>query len=78
MFSTIRESNDLPVNAIFTEEDIPNYHSMPSWVQMCKNKQKIDAIVNSYGYSEYKIGNFKIFTDIILAFLSGCAIILAL
>ena len=52
VFSAIRESNDLPVNAIFTEEDIPNYHSMPSMeCQMCKNKQKIDAIVNSYGYS---------------------------
>lgn len=52
VFSAIRESNDLPVNAIFTEEDIPKYNSMPAMeCQMCKNKQKIDAIVNSYGYS---------------------------
>ncbi|HBT65476.1 MAG TPA: orotate phosphoribosyltransferase [Ruminococcaceae bacterium] len=52
VFSAIRESNGLSVNAIFTEEDIPHYHTMPSMeCSMCKNKQKIDAIVNSYGYS---------------------------
>ncbi|MDD2418632.1 MAG: orotate phosphoribosyltransferase [Oscillospiraceae bacterium] len=53
VFSAIRESHDLPVNAIFTEEDIPEYNSMPTMeCKMCKNKRKIDAIVNSYGYSK--------------------------
>ncbi|MDD2362581.1 MAG: orotate phosphoribosyltransferase [Oscillospiraceae bacterium] len=53
VFSAIRESNGLPVNAIFTEDDIPDYNSMPTMeCTMCKNKRKIDAIVNSFGYSK--------------------------
>lgn len=53
LFSAIRESNSLPVNAIFTEKDIPHYQTYLSMdCEMCKNKQKIDAIVNSYGYSK--------------------------
>lgn len=52
LFSAIRESNGLTVNTIFTKGDIPGYKSMLSTdCEMCKNKQKIDAIVNSYGYS---------------------------
>lgn len=53
LFSAIQESNGLPVNTIFTGEDIPHYQSYPSIdCEMCKNKQKIDAIVNSFGYSK--------------------------
>ncbi|MDD3692648.1 MAG: orotate phosphoribosyltransferase [Oscillospiraceae bacterium] len=52
VFSAIRESNGIQVNALFTEEDIPQYTTMKSMeCSMCKAGQKIDAIVNSYGYS---------------------------
>lgn len=52
LFSAIQTANGLPVNAIFTDADIPHYHSSPTMeCEMCKNKQKIDAIINSYGYS---------------------------
>lgn len=53
LFSAIRECDGIPVNAIFTEEDIPHYRTYFSVdCEMCKNNQKIDAIVNSYGYSK--------------------------
>lgn len=53
MFSAAREAAGLPVNAIFTEEDIPGYLTSPSTdCEQCKRKQKIDAIINSYGYSK--------------------------
>ena len=53
VFSAAREAAGLPVNAIFTEEDIPGYLTSPSTdCEQCKRKQKIDAIINSYGYSK--------------------------
>lgn len=52
LFSAIGESDGFKVNTIFTQDDIPNYKSMLSTdCQMCREKRKIDAIVNSYGYS---------------------------
>lgn len=43
----------IPVNAIFTSKDIPNYSFYePSKCPLCAKGQKLDAIVNSYGYSE--------------------------
>ncbi|MBU5426290.1 hypothetical protein KQI41_07655 [Tissierella pigra] len=40
------------INAIFSTDDIPNYEvSKPSECKMCKDKQKIDAIVNHDGYT---------------------------
>lgn len=53
LFSAIRECDGVPVNAIFTDEDLPHYHTYLSVdCEMCKNKQKLDAIVNSFGYSK--------------------------
>ena len=53
VFSAIRESNGLPVHAIFTQDDIPHYETFsPAECSLCKSKQKIDALVNSYGYSK--------------------------
>lgn len=53
IFSAIDESNDLPVNAIFTLEDLPHYHTyLSTECDQCRAGQKIDAIVNSYGYSK--------------------------
>jgi orotate phosphoribosyltransferase len=52
LFSAVHQSDGIKVNTIFTQDDIPNYKSMLSTdCQMCKKRQKIDAIVNSYGYS---------------------------
>lgn len=53
IFSATREVNGIPVNAIFTEDDIPSYITYnPSKCELCQKKQKIDALVNSYGYSK--------------------------
>ena len=53
IFSAIGESNGIPVNAIFTKEDLPHYEtSLSTECALCKSGQKIDAIVNSYGYSK--------------------------
>jgi len=53
IFSAAREIYGEPVHSIFSDADLPNYqtynaHECP----FCKNNQKIDAIVNGYGYSE--------------------------
>lgn len=53
MFSNVRSVAGLPVHALFTQHDIPDYntyrvHECP----LCKNAQKLDAIVNGYGYSK--------------------------
>ena len=53
VFSAIDEVIGVKVDAIFTPADIPEYHSYSaSECPMCKAKQKIDALVNSYGYSK--------------------------
>ena len=53
VFSAKGEVEGYPVNAIFTADDLPHYHTSPQPLcEMYKNKQKIDAIVNSYGYSK--------------------------
>lgn len=53
VFSAAQEAAGLPINAIFTEEDIPGYRTSPSMdCEQCKRRQKIDAIINSYGYSK--------------------------
>ncbi len=53
IFSAIREAGGLPVNAIFTDEDLPEYKtSLTTQCEQCRAHQKIDAIVNSYGYSK--------------------------
>lgn len=53
IFSAVNSVAQLPVHSIFHQKDIPNYgthkfHDCP----LCKNKEKIDAIVSSYGYSK--------------------------
>lgn len=53
VFSAADDVNGMPINAIFTRNDLPDYtsysmHDCPD----CKAHRKIDAIVNSYGYSK--------------------------
>ena len=53
IFSAVNKIADMPVHSIFTPKDVPNYASYDSQnCPLCKNKQKIDAIVNAYGYSK--------------------------
>ena len=53
IFSNISKVAGMEVNSIFTKKDIPNYESYSiDECAYCKGKHKIDAIVNSYGYSK--------------------------
>ena len=53
LFTTNTEVSGLPVVGIFTSDDIAGYetHSAAD-CPLCKNKVKLDALVNSYGYSK--------------------------
>jgi orotate phosphoribosyltransferase len=53
IFSAISEMNGIQVDSIFTTDDIPNYHTYDfKDCPECKEQHKIDAIVNSFGYSK--------------------------
>ncbi len=53
LFSAIKESDGIPVKSIFTTEDITDYNThLPGECPMCREKQKVDAIINAYGYSK--------------------------
>lgn len=53
VFSSINKINGLEVKTIFTSKDLPDYRAYtPNDCPMCKAKERIQAIVNSYGYSE--------------------------
>ncbi len=53
IFSAIKESSGIDVHAIFYDDDLPKYETYSSsHCPMCQNGQKVDAIVNSFGYSK--------------------------
>lgn len=53
IFSAVRKARGIEVNSIFTHQDLPDYQTYEfKNCPLCKNKQKIDAIVNTYGYSK--------------------------
>ena len=53
IFSAIDKVNDIEVNSIFTSADLPGYKTYdPTECPMCKEGKRIDAIVNSYGFSQ--------------------------
>ena len=53
IFSAIPEIGNVAINSIFTSKNLPNYSTYSvSECPYCKNGQKIDAIINSYGYSK--------------------------
>lgn len=53
IFSAIRENNGIPVKSLFTEDDLPHYETFPvGECPMCKAGQKVDALINSFGYSK--------------------------
>lgn len=53
IFSAITEKQGVPVHAIFTVDDIQDYRTYSfENCPFCSENQRIDAIVNSYGYSK--------------------------
>lgn len=53
IFSAVDTVLGIPVHSIFTSDDLPKYTShKPVDCPMCKSGLKIDAIVNSFGYSK--------------------------
>ena len=53
IFSAASESRGIKINSIFTPGDLPEYHSYaPAECPMCAAHKKVDALVNSYGYSK--------------------------
>ncbi|MDD2978755.1 MAG: orotate phosphoribosyltransferase [Hespellia sp.] len=53
IFSAVTKVAGMSVETIFTTKDIPNYQAYVSYdCPMCKAGQKIEAIVNSFGYSK--------------------------
>ena len=53
VFSSISKINGLEVKTIFASKDLPDYRAYaPGECPMCKAGEKLDAIVNSYGYSK--------------------------
>lgn len=53
LFSAVSEVEGQEVHSIFNASDVPQYSTYKSHeCPMCRSAQKIDALVNSYGYSE--------------------------
>ncbi len=53
IFSAIPSYGEIKVNAIFTPSDLPEYWSaFANKCPLCANGTKVDAIVNSFGYSK--------------------------
>ena len=53
IFSTVDTCKDIPVYSAFKINDLSDYTSYNSHeCPMCKNGEKIDALVNSFGYSK--------------------------
>lgn len=53
IFSAISEYGNLPVNSLFTTQDVPGYNTYKkSECPYCKKGQKIDALVNGFGYAQ--------------------------
>jgi len=54
IFSAASSVQHLPINALFTTADIPDYKTFTHEnCAMCAASQPIDALVNSYGYSKF-------------------------
>lgn len=51
IFSALEEYNGVPISAAFSQKDIPDYQS---WdyrkCPLCEKGEKLDALVNAYGY----------------------------
>lgn len=53
IFATKETVDDLPVHSVFNPNDIPNYGNYPAHdCPLCKKGRKLDALINSHGYSK--------------------------
>ncbi len=53
IFATVDKVADITINAAFNPKDLPDYASYaPHECPLCKQGDKIDALVNSFGYSK--------------------------
>jgi len=53
IFSAVNKIAGMEVKTIFTSKDLPNYRAYSRMeCPMCKEGQKIEALVNGYGYSK--------------------------
>ena len=53
IFATVNECMGYPVRSVFETSDLEDYESYPAHeCPMCKAGKKIDALVNSFGYSK--------------------------
>lgn len=53
IFSTAKECRGLPVRSVFDPNDLDGYESHPAHeCPLCKAGVKIDALINSYGFSK--------------------------
>ncbi len=53
IFSAVDHVDDFPVYSIFKAKDIPDYKSFAiDECPMCRSKQRLEAIVNGYGYAK--------------------------
>ena len=53
IFSAIKDYNGIEINSVFTSDDLDGYETMPaSECSLCKSGQRVDAIINSFGYSK--------------------------
>lgn len=51
VFSAVESIEGMPVHSVFKTKDLPDYKSFDiNSCPMCGSKQKLDAIVNGYGY----------------------------
>ncbi|MCL2637124.1 MAG: orotate phosphoribosyltransferase [Oscillospiraceae bacterium] len=53
LFSAVEELGKIPVSAVFYKDDLPKYESFTlSECPMCRDKVKVDAMINDHGYSK--------------------------
>lgn len=53
IFATAKECGDYTVNSVFNPNDLDGYFSVPSHeCPLCKEKKKIDALINCHGFSK--------------------------
>ena len=53
IFATVSECDGYPVTSIFNPHDLVDYQSyVPNKCQLCQNGEKLEALVNSYGFSK--------------------------
>ena len=53
IFSAVKEVNGIPINSVYTKEDLPDYESFDYRnCPYCRQSMKLDALVNSYGYMQ--------------------------